>query len=826
MCDAMILPNETKFDKAGFQDPALRCAPIYSWVWNYICTKERIDAQLDEMQRLGIRAFYIIPEPKEFRPDAMPTELYPDYLTREFFESVAYALNSGRERGMYTWIYDEGGWPSGGACGQVLKAHPEYARRVLSAQNVSFAAGEQYKKSSSDILAAFVDGAQMVDEGHVFEGDSVVTEYFIVMQNGGGSDYPDLLNRDSTDYFINITHDGYASVLSDMFGKSVMAVFTDEPKAPMNAFNTELAEKYENIYGESIFPYLPLLYGTVDANEENVEVLYRWYNLCSRVFCENFLIPCKNWANEHGIAFTGHFDKDHDALGCMRGGENFHLMRALRCMDIPGVDVICRQIYPESMIEVRDENNGCNGFFPRYASSAARQNGGELALTESMGVMGPGVTYEDMRYVFGYQAVRGVNIFNFMNISMGRHGGYLAQELPAYTEDQIYYRDLPQFNKYLERLSYISSLGDRVCDTALYYPMRDIWGRVNADAAAGEFESLGRALEDKLVDFDIIDDDVIFAAEGIDEGRMTMGKATYRSVVIPHNVNLPDRAVELLGRFKAAGGRVLYSIDGIDGALDICDNADGLRACRRAIDGGEIILLFREGGDKGVYRIKLSRDEICELSLDDGSVNGLVLPDGILTVELAVGESKVFMISDEKYPVADTNCELLEFQINTHFTLKAERRLACGDNGFYDIVYSSDGAPVKLGSWDCAVGSDYSGSCVYQTEFKLPTEYIGKSGFIDFGRVYYSARVELNGEMIGSALMPPYRLRLPIGLLREQNSLKITVTNTSANWYASTDYFDRFEISQLSTYFEIEREYANDYVKGGLCGPVKLILEK
>ena len=158
--------------------------------------------------------------------------------------------------------------------------------------------------------------------------------------------------------------------------------------------------------------------------------------------------------------------------------------------------------------------------------------------------------------------------------------------------------------------------------------------------------------------------------------------------------------------------------------------------------------------------------------------------------------------------------------------LKAERRLACGDNGFYDIVYSSDGAPVKLGSWDCAVGSDYSGSCVYQTEFKLPTEYIGKSGFIDFGRVYYSAKVELNGEMIGSALMPPYRLRLPIGLLREQNSLKITVTNTSANWYASTDYFDRFEISQLSPYFEIAREYANDYAKGGLCGPVKLILEK
>ncbi len=105
----MKIQNEYSFDPNKFKSPSSRYAPIYAWVWNYVCTRELIDSQLDEMQRLGIRAFYIIPEPKEFRPDAMPTELYPDYLTREFFEMVAYALNSGRERGMYTWIYDEGG---------------------------------------------------------------------------------------------------------------------------------------------------------------------------------------------------------------------------------------------------------------------------------------------------------------------------------------------------------------------------------------------------------------------------------------------------------------------------------------------------------------------------------------------------------------------------------------------------------------------------------------------------------------------------------------------------------------------------------------------
>ena len=164
----MLTQNEKSFSAEKFESPDVRYAPLYAWVWNYICTKERIDAQLDEMQRLGIRAFYIVPEPKEFRPYGMPTELSPDYLSEGFFEMVSYALRGGRERGMYTWIYDEGGWPSGGACGQVLKAHPEYARRVLSAKPIQFAAGEQYKKSSSDILAAFVDGVRMIDEGYVF----------------------------------------------------------------------------------------------------------------------------------------------------------------------------------------------------------------------------------------------------------------------------------------------------------------------------------------------------------------------------------------------------------------------------------------------------------------------------------------------------------------------------------------------------------------------------------------------------------------------------------------------------------------------------------
>ena len=74
-------------------------------------------------------------------------------------------------------------------------------------------------------------------------------------------------------------------------------------------------------------------------------------------------------------------------------------------------------------------------------------------------------------------------------------------------------------------------------------------------------------------------------------------------------------------------------------------------------------------------------------------------------------------------------------------------------------------------------------------------------------------------------MAPPYSLKIPANVLAENNKLKIVVTNTSANWYLHTDYFDNWSIKELSPYFETELEYAKDYVAGGLYGPVVLYTE-
>lgn len=815
--------NKNKFDINSFISPDIFHSPVYVWVWNDVCTYKIIDEQLNEMQNLGIRAFYILPEPKNFRPDSMPTNLIPEYLSDEFFRLCAYAVQKANELGMHCWLYDEGGWPSGGACGKVIKDHPEYAREVLKTNEHSFSAGDIYKKSRPDVLAAFFNEKEMIEEGYKFVSDAVVTEYVTEKVISGNADYPDLLNKAATEYFIETTHEKYASAMKNAFGKNVTAIFTDEPKAPSSAFNKELAEKYESTYGESILPNLPLIAGKTAPTEENVHILHRWYDLCSRMFCNNFLLPCKKWANDHGMFFTGHLDKDHDPLGCMQGGGHFNLMRALRCFDIPGIDIIWRQLYPENKISKKNDVNGYNGFFPRYASSAAAQNGSKYAMSEIFGVGGCAMTYDTMRYTVGYQAVRGINIFNPFNFPLGRKGQLLAQELPVFTENQPYCRFLGQFNKYVERLSYLSSLGERVCETGLYYPVSDFQGGLKADIMAKKFDSLGRALEEMTVDFDIVDDDVIQASEGADNGCIRLCNANYRNIIIPEGAFIPAKTQTVLDRFIKGGGRVSHTLFDLKPVIKA--DSKGLRAMHRKAENAELFFLFHECDNKGDYRIHLPSSNGYLLDLETGKLQSFKAENSVHNLSLAIGETAVIMLTNETFDAENKKEFSYKTDISDGFLFRKETELSCSKKGFETIVHSEKSVSANLGDWADLIGSYYSGSAVYEKSFTLSAEMIGKEGEINLGDVHYAAEVYLNGHFLGTVLTTPYRLKIPANVLAENNNLKIVVTNTSANWYVHTDYFDKWNINELSPYFEAELKYAKDLVSGGLYGPVTVYTE-
>lgn len=93
-------------------------SPAYFWMWNGKLDAAKLCAQLEDMHAHGLRNVCIHPFPKGFRT-WFPTEMDPDYLTDAYLDVFAKVVRRAGELGMHAYLYDEGGWPSGGACGRV-----------------------------------------------------------------------------------------------------------------------------------------------------------------------------------------------------------------------------------------------------------------------------------------------------------------------------------------------------------------------------------------------------------------------------------------------------------------------------------------------------------------------------------------------------------------------------------------------------------------------------------------------------------------------------------------------------------------------------------
>jgi hypothetical protein len=86
-----------------------------------------------------------------------------------------------------------------------------------------------------------------------------------------------------------------------------------------------------------------------------------------------------------------------------------------------------------------------------------------------------------------------------------------------------------------------------------------------------------------------------------------------------------------------------------------------------------------------------------------------------------------------------------------------------------------------LGSWtdlDGEAVKRFSGTAVYTISFAKPEQ---GDWALDLGRVAESARVKINGAELGVLINAPYRIRIPKELLKEQNTLEVSVSNLMTN---------------------------------------------
>lgn len=779
--------------------------PAYTWLWNTNVTKEGIKKQIDEMYDSGIRAFYVLGEPERFRPTVRRTHLAPEYLSDDYIDLVYYAFEYARERGMYTWLYNEGGFPSGMACGKISDARPDLIKQMLATEKILLPAKTPYH-APEGTLSSFV-GERRVYDGESFDSETEVSRYYSV--SVANHIHTDIAREENTELFIEFTHEALKRRFCDAMGTDIKLMFDDE--ADMGTWSHGLEDKFKKKYGYDILDYLPYVtWPTMmkPETEEQTRARIDYNMLCYELVRDNYFKKMREWLEERGMYSVGHLNNEHTAsiARIMRYGNPMGLYREF---NIPGIDVIWSQIsYPdENGMSCNDMNFPSSQFFPRLAPSAARQMGHSKALSESFAVYGSHVTQDEMRYAINYQAVRGISLFNFMVVSYDRNSVMCHQYRPNFIPENLGMNSLSEINGYTARLSYILQNSKADIDTALYLPSRTVCAGEEYEAeACASYERLGNMLEAAGVDFDIIDEELVKDAE-ISSGALVYKDVTYRNVFVPTGKYEPEEVIQKLSaisseiepKYSRANKKLLAR------KLLFADGNEGYFLCNT--DGVEISDVLTIESDKQLCEINLFDGELYEIE-HERCGNKLKIP-----IKLIRGEGKVLYLTAEaqptkKYPQTSLCREYTE--LSGHVS----RIYSLADNAKPQNSYpEKNEIPMKIGEWDIS----FSGEATYN----LDTSGIELGDYVlSLGEVRHYAKVYHNGVRIAEKNLPPYDVT--VNNLKAGDELCVEISNTVANAIGESDVFDRLDIRDVGPYHSKMIKKEREVTPGGLLGPVKL----
>ena len=772
---------------AAFADAEAIFSPAYFWMWNGRLDADVLCAQLEDMHAHGLKNVCIHPFPKGFR-DWFPTEMEPGYLTDAYLDTFAKVVRRAGELGMHAYLYDEGGWPSGGACGLVAASDP--GGRFMS-REIAVARGgglEVRKRPYPDHRAKF----------------------------------PSLIERGTTQRFIDLTHEAYAKRLGGDIGTTVRVAFTDEPDMPRDspgrslAWSADLAEEFARRKGYDIKPYVPaLIADKARTNAALAQARIDLHEVRSDLYVERYLLPLRDWCRAHGMMSGGHLNNEDDPEHEATSGHG-SLLRSLRAMDVPGVDVIWRQLFPATETEPARVNP-----FPRYASSAMHQNGGRFALSESFGIFGDSVSPSQMKWLVDYQMVRGINLFVFAYLSQSNARQWMTLFEPHSGPVAPYWDFQPHFFRYVEKTSRFVSQGMPGAEIVVLYGTRAFCaGSGDAAEAAKAQDAVARELDAMNCDYDFADDRDIAGAEVASDGALKIGAMRYRAVVVPFGKWLSLAAKEKVAKFEAAGGIVVRGTDVRRVPRTLCVSGVGARALRvmKRIDGARRIwfvvnedmeerqceIAFPEKGP--VVRYDPERDAFESVSAD-----------GKVSRAFRGGESAIYVTGDVPAARAPARCSDSRMTLDSGWTLRTLVSHVAGVEDFEVTPCSGEASPVMLGDWRDVLGGKFSGKALYRVEFDSPA---AGQALLDLGEVKWCAAARLNGTDLGARFFGPFRW--PVELKKGLNVLEVTVANLLVNQVGDEAIRDRIlrDFQPNGTYDRFQRPFDRQNHASGLFGPV------
>ncbi len=577
-----------------FANPSSEFSPMPFWFWNDTLVEQDdtvdeygvpkgIYDQMKAFKEKGVDGFVIHPR--------MGLDSSIEYMGETWLHYVRYAVELAAEWDMKVVLYDEAMYPSGSAHGMVVngsgslgvEANPEYASRGLEMRESPTLGKDEILLGQTERDGKTYYFVETYTNGHirgVYYGEDD--------NQAGAPPSADLLNPDAVDKFIALTHEKYYEALSEYFGNTVIAIFTDEPsisgrfcKAGQMAWTGGLeqdgllAELKANGVTEDELYYL---FYPNSARGAQVKAIYDniIYNRLNNVYYGRLA----NWCEAHKIALTGHPGSSMD-IGLL---DNF---------DIPCQDIVWNYIDPAAANGVSNDDSTMG----KCASDHARHTGKRRNGNECFGACGSSMqdfTYDKMKWYLDWLFVRGCNFVIPHAFFYSVRGDRGNERPPEVGMRSLFWDDYKTISDYIKRCSAMNTDSVNITDVAILCTKDQLsW-------------QAARPLFENQIEFNYLECDLLDPA-GIDHGAYKIGKQSYR-VIITDRAGYDTETDAFLKAFTKAGGTVIrYSggaayVNNVRGAsmTDVDVDVNNMLRVTHVRKYGKDVLYFVNEGEQTI----------------------------------------------------------------------------------------------------------------------------------------------------------------------------------------------------------------------------------
>ena len=546
-----------------FRNPTAEYRGAPFWSWNDELDESECVRQAGIFREMGFGGYHMHPR----------SGLVTPYLGEKFNSCVKACVEDAKKTDMLAWLYDEDRYPSGYGGGVVTK-DGRFRRRgllftsVRRKEDATYLDGRQ--TGGSKLLATYAVkmclgkcfGYKRLHKGEKGFGKRFYA-YLVVDEPTDGFNvcgYVDAMCKDALDAFADYTYGTYQKIVGGEFGKTIPAIFTDEPQtkfiAPFRStlcprkavipWTDDFADSYRREFNTDILDTLPELFFDMDSPTLS-RTRYTYHTHRTERFAEAFSDNLGARAEALGIALTGHLmeeptlDTQSKAVG--------ETMRHYKHFGIPGIDMLCgRHEYTTA----------------KQTESVVRQEGKEGMLCELYGVSRWVAEFGKFKEEGDWLACLGVTV-RVPHLSYYSMCGEGKRDYPPSIFYQApWYKKFKSVEDHFSRLNTALTRGKAINEVAVIHPIESYFLHISADntsrTARETLDKRFLSLTDWLLfggcDFDFVSEALLPSQRG--EDPLAVGKCRYKTILVPGLQTMRRTTLDYLTAFRAAGGKVFF----------------------------------------------------------------------------------------------------------------------------------------------------------------------------------------------------------------------------------------------------------------------------